>query len=165
MRYAISTLIFLAVACGQRAPETASGTDDPGSATPTSGPAVPAAPAGPRVEQDSFVLEAVANAAGYTAGQASTVTIRLLPRGGWHVNQDFPVQVDLHAPAELGLAKAQLLRADAAAFDEQQFRFDAALTPVAAGPRTLGATVNFAICTDENCLPQRVELALPLEVH
>jgi len=124
----------------------------------------PAEPAGPRVERESFLLEAKPNGT-YAVGQAGSVTIEITPRSGWHVNMDFPTDVELSGGAELGFAKPRLARADAAAFEEQRVRFDAALTPTTAGARTASAVVHFATCNAETCLPQEAHLALPIEIR
>lgn len=125
----------------------------------------PAAPAGPRVESESFVLVATPNTAGYASGQANSVGIELTPRNGWHVNMDFPTEVEVTSGGDLGVAKARLARADAAAFEEQRVRFDAALTPTAAGARSFDAVVRFAMCNADACLPQEAHLALPIVVR
>lgn len=125
----------------------------------------PPEPAGPRVERDSFVLAATPSEAGYASGQAGVVAIELTPRAGWHVNVGFPTSVDLEGAAELGFAKPRLERADAVAFEEQRMRFEAAITPTAAGARTVDATVHFAMCTEETCVPQDVRLSLPIVVR
>lgn len=164
MRRTMLLGLVLAVGCGSKAAEESAPVAAPAVA-PVVAEAPPEEPAGPRVEQESFVLEATPNTTGYTSGQAGRFSIRLEPRNGWHVNQDFPVEIVLEAPAELGLAKTRLARADAAVFDELQFRYDIDLTPSAAGQRTATADVRFAICTDENCLPQSARLALALDVH
>lgn len=122
-------------------------------------------PAGPRVESESFVLVATPTDSGYTAGQAGTIGIELTPRNGWHVNMDFPTEVEVTTGAPLGVAKARLARADAAAFEEQRVRFDAALTPPAAGAQTFDAIVRFAMCNADACLPQEAHLALPIVVR
>lgn len=124
----------------------------------------PAAPAGPRAEAEGFVLESVAPT-GAQVGSAAALQIKLQTRGGWHVNMEFPPSIELQAPATLGLAKTSLARADAAEYDETHFRFDAPITPTGAGASEVRASVNFAICTDENCLPQSVELAFPVRVQ
>lgn len=156
--------IVIAMGCGGSEQEPAVAPNEPvAQGTPPA--AEPEPPATPRVEVESYVLDLSADEAGYQAGQAGAVHVRLVPRNGWHVNQDFPVAITLEAPSEVGLAKTQLARADAAAFSEQEFRFDVALTPTAAGTRELRADVRFAICTDENCLPQSARLALPVVVR
>lgn len=157
--------LLLSAGCGSHSNDAPANPAPAPSEPPAAPVAAPAAPAGPRIEQESFVLEATPDAAGYIAGQAGRFSIRLEPRNGWHVNQEFPVEIVLDAPAELGVAKSRLARADAAAFDERQFRYDVAFTPSAAGQRTVGADVRFAICTDENCLPQSARLALAVDVR
>ena len=52
----------------------------------------------PSVDDTSFHL-ALESQPTYTSGQAGTVQLVLEARGGYHVNEDYPLRVDLKAPA------------------------------------------------------------------
>lgn len=123
----------------------------------------PAEPAGPRLARDQFNLEAATDGP-LRVGQLGQVKITLTGRNGWHVNQDYPVSVELTAPASVSLAKARLERADATAFDQTHFEFSAPVTPSAAGDAEIRAVVSFAVCTDANCAPYTETLALAAPV-
>jgi hypothetical protein len=151
-------LALLLAACGNSGHATPP-TPDPVPSTDNT----PTGPAGPSVTRDQFELVAATDGP-LTAGQLGQVKITLRGRNGWHVNQDFPVSVDLTAPATVALAKARLERADATAFDETHFEFSAPVTPSAAGTAALRATVSFAVCTDANCAPYTENLALDAPV-
>jgi hypothetical protein len=101
----------------------------------------------------------------YAAGTAATFAIALTPSEGWHVNQEYPMRVELTAPAGIALAKAELAREDAAEFVEERARFDVGFTPSAAGEHRVTAKVDFAVCTDQNCVPDERTLALVLPVQ
>lgn len=166
----VGIVIVLAAACGGgndsgAGAGTASGSGAAPATPPSPPPAAPAAPAGPRVDRDNFQLSAAADGAALHAGQLGQVKIALTARNGWHVNQDFPVSVEVSGPASLSFPKARLERADAAAFDEAHFEFQVPVTPGAAGEQELRAKVAFAICTETNCLPQEEQLALRVAVQ
>jgi len=134
---------------------------------PAPAAAAPAAkkvePPQPAIEDTTFRL-ALTGARDYEAGRAGTVALTLEARGGYHVNQDYPIRVDLKAPPGVKLEKATLGRPDAAEFSEAQARFD---LPFAAeqGAHDLTATVDFAVCTKDTCVPDQRTVALSLAVR
>jgi len=127
-------------------------------------PTAVGAPAGAVVEDEAFELRAAATGP-YQNGQLGQFAITLTPRGEWHVNEEFPISVELTAPSEVGVAKSTLERGDAAEFGEQRARFDVPFTPTAAGEHRVEANVSFAVCTPENCIPDERTLALVLPVE
>ena len=54
---------------------------------------------------------------------------------------------------------------DAAQFDEKKARFDVPFTAKSAGDHKIMANVKFAVCTDENCVPDERDLALAVAVN
>lgn len=156
-------------ACGGRsdAPEApssaAQANPQPTPAVPTPPPS-PATPAGPVVTDTGFELRAAATGP-FQVGQASSVSITLTPRSNYHVNQEYPIHVTLHAPAAVALQKTDLTRADALDFGEQVARFSVPFTPSAAGQHAVDADVDFAVCTPENCMPDRRTVRLALAVQ
>lgn len=124
----------------------------------------PTAEATDTVQDTGFVLHATSSGP-YHAGAAGTFGIALTARGNYHVNQEYPIKVTLHAPAGVALAKPELARADATHFDEHTAEFAAGFTPGAAGNPRVTADVDFAVCTPENCMPdsRTVAIALPVQ--
>lgn len=166
-------LLFLAGACGDE--DETSGTVEqtpPEEVAPPAGEqAAEKAPAaelptevGPVVTDDAFELRAAATGP-YQQGQLGQFAITLTPRGEWHVNEEYPISVELEAPEEVGLPKPELERSDAAEFGEERARFDVPFTPTAAGEHRVQANVSFAVCTPENCIPDERTLALVLPVQ
>jgi hypothetical protein len=101
----------------------------------------------------------------YAAGELGSFGIVLAPRGEWHVNQEYPIHVELAAADGVTLPKTELERVDAAEFAEAGARFDVPFTAAAAGSPRVAAKVSFAMCTEENCMfeEQTVALALPVQ--
>ena len=124
----------------------------------------PEQPAGPLVEDPRFELRATAEAQ-YPAGQLGRFGITLTGRDGWHVNQDYPTAITLRAPSAVTFPKDRLEKTDAAEFTEPRARFDVPFTPGAAGEHRCTAEVDFAICTDETCIPVQRTLAVVLPVQ
>jgi hypothetical protein len=126
--------------------------------------AKPAA-AGPKIETGSFLLEVTPAQPSYTAGTPGEVEIALESRGEWHVNEEYPIRVDLKAPSGLAIPKPELVKADAKEFTDEKVRFLAAVEPSAAGEHEVTCDVSFALCTEENCILERRTLAMKLEVE
>jgi hypothetical protein len=156
----VLTLLCL-VACGGESKPA-----EPASAAPVAAPVAPAEPtkpAGPVVEENIFRI-AFEEAKPYTAGQPGELKVVIEPRGGYHINQDYPTRIDLKAPAAVKLAKPSLGKGDAAAFGEQNARFDVGFT-ADKGSHDLSATVDFAVCTAETCVPEQRTIAIALNVQ
>jgi hypothetical protein len=144
------------------------GSDSPASAAPAApapAPKAPAAPPAPTpvVEDTSFRL-AFEKPGALSAGQPGTVQVVLESKGGYHVNQDYPIRVDLKAPEGVKLSKASLAKPDAKAFSEQSARFDVGFT-ADKGTHDVQATVDFAVCTAETCVPDQRTIAIALDVQ
>lgn len=167
-------LLLCSVACGPSgtpnsgaAPAATPPPQNPPAAPPPAAPSAPpqavAAPTD-RVDDPSFELAARPTGP-YAAGKLGSFAISLTPRGKYHVNQDYPVSISLHAEEGLTLPKAELAKGDAATFGEKLARFDVPFTAAKAGAHHVEAKVRFAVCTPENCVPDERMLALNLPVQ
>lgn len=133
--------------------------------TPAKPTANPDEPAGPRIETGSFLLEVASVRPKYSVGKTGEVTIELEGRGEWHVNQDYPIRVELQAGPEAGLQQKELVKEDAKEFNEDRVRFVAGLAPAKAGDHEVTCDVSFAMCTDENCVLENRTLAMQVKVE
>jgi len=135
---------------------------DPG---PAEQPAVePPAEPTEVVREAAFELRA-SSSGPYRVGEVGQFAVTLTPRGVWHVNQEFPTTVEVTPPAAIVVPKPALEREDAAELTEQRARFDVSFTPAAAGQHRVTAEVSFAVCTEENCIPDQRTLAVSLPVE
>jgi hypothetical protein len=125
----------------------------------------PDEPAGPSVETGSFLLAVTPTEPGYSIGHTGDVEIALEGRGDWHVNQEYPIRVDLKAGSGVALQKTELLKEDAKEFGEKKVRFLAGVQPSSAGEHELSCDVSFAMCTEENCILERRTVAMQLRVE
>lgn len=173
MIMAVVCSLSLATACGED--EEAAGGDDTQAATDETGgedttaeepeePEEPEAPPGPVAEDPTYELRATA-AGPYTAGSEASFQIQLTPRGEYHVNQDFPMEIALSGPDGVTLPGDTLGNGDAAEFTEETARFDVPFTAAAAGEHTVTAEVDFAVCTPQACFPEHRTLALAVAVN
>jgi hypothetical protein len=169
------TLGMMACACGgnkEAAAEPAQAAHEPAAPAPAAKVAEPGAvavaavpknAAPSSIEEAGFSLK-LAEAGPYKAGELARVVLQIEPRGVFHINQEYPVEVTLTGDTETKFPKANLERGDAAQFDEKKARFDVPFTPAAAGDHKLMANVKFAVCTAENCVPDERDLALAVAV-
>jgi hypothetical protein len=130
-------------------------------------PAEPKAdePAGPKIETGAFLLAVAPAQPKYSAGKAGELEIALESRGDWHVNQEYPIRVDIEAAPGVAIPKAELVKDDAKEFGEQKVRFLAPIEPTTAGKHEVTCDVSFAMCTEENCILEKRTVAMELEVQ
>jgi len=122
-------------------------------------------PAGPTIETGSFLLAVAPAQPKYAAGKPGQLEIALESRGEWHVNQEYPIRVDIKAPDGVVLPKAELVKDDAKEFGDDKVRFLARVEPSAAGKHEVTCDVSFAMCTEENCILEKRTVAMELEVQ
>jgi hypothetical protein len=161
--------LALAFGCGGKSTESAVAATAPVQPAPGPVPAEPIAPVPPSaapssIEEASFALR-LAEAGPYKAGELGRVVLQIEPRGKFHINQEYPVEIALSGTADTSFPKATLMRPDAAEFGEKKARFEVPFTAKTTGDHKLLANVKFAVCTDENCVPDERNLALALAVN
>lgn len=111
---------------------------------------------------DGFVITA-STPEQAVAGAPVAVDLVLTPAGGYKVNDEYPIAVEIAAPADVAVAKAKLVKADAKVHHDKA-AFHITLTPRAAGAKLVGLKLKFALCTDTTCEPRKHEVALKLDV-
>lgn len=153
-------------ACGGKPAEPAPPPPAPAvAAAPSAVAAEPVAGAAPSsIEEASFALR-LAEAGPYKAGELGRVVLQIEPRGKFHINQEYPVEIALSGTPDTTFPKTTLMRPDAAEFDENKARFEVPFTVKSAGDHKLSCNVKFAVCTDENCVPDERDLSLALAVN
>ncbi len=141
------------------------GAEPPATGTGTRETSPPPAPAEARAVWDEPSFELRAEAPGpFTAGTEGHFTIRLTPRGHYHVNQQYPMSVTLTGPAPVTFPSATVTAEHAETFTEQLAQFDVPFT-AEAGAHHITALVDFAVCTPEACMPDTRTVAIDLSVN
>lgn len=155
---------LLAVACGSGEEASAGEGTSPPETTATPPETAPAAPAEARPSWAEAGFELGSTTTGpFQAGQEGHFDIRLAATGNYHVNQDYPISVQITGPDGVTLPRATLARPEAAEFTETVARFEVPFT-ASAGHHELRALVDFAVCTPESCMPDTRTLAIALDV-
>ncbi|MCC7535576.1 MAG: hypothetical protein IT379_05160 [Deltaproteobacteria bacterium] len=127
-------------------------------------PSPPAGAAGARFEDPTFLLQATPGGP-HAVNSPATFEISLVPRGAYHVNTEYPMKITLTPPAGVSAPRPVLQVADAAELTQTRARFSVPFTASAAGEHRMLARVEFAVCTDENCIPDERTLAVVLPVR
>lgn len=138
--------------------------EPPPSSEPPPTSAAPAAEARAVWDEPSFELRSDAPGP-YAAGSEGHFTIRLTPRGNYHVNQDYPLSITLTGPAGVTFPHPTVTADQAQTMTEQLASFDVPFTAGAAGTQHVTALVDFAVCTPEACMPDTRTVAVDLAVN
>lgn len=156
---------FVAVACSGGSSDTPATDPPPSSAVADPPPPSSAVPAEARAVWDEPSFELRADAPGpYAAGTEGHFTIRLTPRGNYHVNQDYPLSITLTGPDGMTFPHPTVTAAEAETMTEQLASFSVPFTS-AAGAQHVTALVDFAVCTPEACMPDTRTVAIDLSVN
>jgi hypothetical protein len=91
---------------------------------------------------------------GVKKGKATKATVKMVPKGEWHMNMEFPTSLTLTAAEDVKLSKGKLKAADAKTLDEHKgAEFEVEFTPTKAGKGEVDAKIKFAICIESACSP------------
>ena len=170
-------VLMLAAGCSKK-----SASADPGPASPPPGgaatsdkPVEAKAPAGKPADDernhlhpDEGTLEI--GSAEVKPGAEATVSLKVTPAAGFHVNTDFPIKLTLEAPpAGVTLAKAELVaggkdkaQGDASALSEKTIAFDVKATPAAAGSYEIKGMFKFGVCDEQSCHAKRQPVTIAI---
>jgi hypothetical protein len=111
------------------------------------------------VEGPGFVLDVTPASADVASGTASTATVTIKPTAGFHVNKDYPIELDVTPNDAVTIANASQTADDAKKLDETEADFAVSYTPKAAGAQKVLASIQFAVCTPKSCNPKKEMLS------
>jgi hypothetical protein len=117
----------------------------------------------PRVDRDHFIAE-LKSVGTAKAGQKSTVEVVIEPKGAYKINDKYPTKLSLKETQGIAFEKA-VLRKEDGKFSDKKGTFRVSFTPAAAGKTTVRGKLSMSVCSDENCLMEKVELALDVDVQ
>lgn len=109
-----------------------------------------------------YAIEKSATAA--TIGAASTASVSVVGKNGWHVNAEAPITLTLVAEPGVALAKGKLTRGDLAASSLERARFDIAFTPSTPGTKKITGDARFVMCQEQACKPVKESVILEVAV-
>lgn len=115
-------------------------------------------------ETENYIAE-IKTTGSYKAGAEGTVEVTLTPKGGYHTNAQYPYKFKLNDPAPEGVSypKPILQRADGS-FEEKKGSFKVPFTAAKAGNVTIAGVLSLSVCSDANCIMDKVPLDVAVEV-
>jgi len=117
----------------------------------------------PRAETDTYIAE-MKPAGSYAVGQLGTVDVTFTPRGGYHISAGLPYKFKAGDPPDgVTYPKTALSSADFDTSDGKgHFKFP--FVAAHAGRFTVGGTFSFSLCSEANCVMDKVDLEVPVDV-
>lgn len=181
MRPTLVALVAVALSgCNKEAPPTAEQPKAPDAEVrkdpSAADPAAPAAPVGAtpgapaaapqaassRVSESQFDV-AIAPTGTYQAGKEGTVEIVLEAKKPFHVNDQYPIKFKVKEGPGVKYAAA-VVDKDKAKLEAMKATMPVAFVPEAAGQHTVAGQLMFSVCTEENCLMEKRDLSLVVDV-
>ena len=144
------------------APADAKAADAKPGESPAPAPAAAGA-AKAKVSEDSYDLKLEPSGT-YKVGTAGAVQIVLDAKEPFKVNQEYPYSFALNEAPGVKFASMKVT-GDAVKLEKKRATMSVPFTPSEAGARTISGTFKFSVCTDEQCLIKKQELALAVSVE
>ncbi len=119
---------------------------------------------GPKSETENYIAEMKASG-DYKAGSEGLVEVTFATKGDYHINKQYPYKFKATDPAPEGLSfpKPILQRADGS-FEEKKGSFKVPFLVSKAGKATVSGTLSLSVCSDANCIMDKVPLELAVDV-
>jgi len=117
-----------------------------------------------KVEAEAYVVEMKATGP-YAAGKEGTVEITIEPRGAYHVNEQYPTKFKLVDPAPEGVTFPKaLLKKEDGTFSEKKGTFKVPFVAAKSGKAKVAGTLSISMCSASNCLMEKIDLELDVDV-
>ncbi|HEY8926934.1 MAG TPA: hypothetical protein VIU64_21270 [Polyangia bacterium] len=104
-------------------------------------------------------------AAPAVVGKPATVSVTVVGKNGWHVNEEAPITATVKADPGVTLPKPKLVRADLAESKKESARFDIPFSATEAGAKTITAQTRFVMCQEQACKPASETVAFNVDVQ
>ena len=117
-----------------------------------------------KVDADAYSVEIKASGT-YKAGSEGVAEITIVPKGDYHINDKFPIKFKATDPAPEGVkyTKAVLKREDGT-FEDKKGSLKVPFTATRAGKATVSGTLSISMCSSQNCLMEKLDLELTVDV-
>ena len=113
-------------------------------------------------DKDQYTVELRA-AGACKAGSECKVEVSLKSKGEFHINDKYPIKFKGREGQGLSYTKAVVPRDDGK-FAQKEGTLPIGFTPAKAGKAQVAGTFSFSVCTDANCLMEKVDLDLDVDV-
>jgi hypothetical protein len=138
-------------------------TEASASAAPNAQPERTEVARGAKAESDAYVAELKISGA-YKAGAEGIVELTLAPKGAYHVNDKYPIKWKAAETPSEGLTFPKpLMRREDGDVSDKGALFKVPFVAAKAGKAIVAGTFSFSVCSDANCLMEKVELEVEVE--
>lgn len=102
------------------------------------------------------------SAASTKVSTKSVAKVHVSPAKGYKMNLEYPTKVKLNAADGVTLEKTTLAKGDGK-IDVKGVDFEIAYTPDRAGKTTITGEIKFAVCTENDCIPQVEKISINVD--
>jgi hypothetical protein len=120
---------------------------------------------GAKIDSEQYTVEMKASGT-YKANQEGNVEIAITPKGDYKLNAKYPVKFKLTDPAPEGLRFPKpLLKREDGKFEDKKGSFTVPFVAARSGKATISGVLSVSVCTDKNCVMEKLELDLTVDVN
>jgi hypothetical protein len=98
------------------------------------------------------------------AGERAVVKVSVAPKGGFHVNTEYPVKLTIAPPDGVKLDKDKQTKDDAKRFEKAGLDFEVGFVAGGSGKKSFTGELKFAVCTDTECKPTTEKVSFDVDV-
>lgn len=142
---------------GQAAEPAAQEAEGPKTATEQTAPT----PAASSYEEDAFTLT-LSPPKAIVAGKEAEFVIELSARGGYKVNDEYPIKFQV-AEAKGVVAKKTTVRKEDGKVETKTAQLPVVVTVEKPGKATVAGKLSFSVCTEERCLIEKRDLSVSVD--
>jgi hypothetical protein len=158
------------IAVGEPAPGATGAVEerrpDPAAPAPTSaaGDSRTAEVTSPKVGEANFSVWMQA-AGKHKVGQQGTVEVVLIPKNGFHCNENYPYKIKLNDPPSGVSFPQAVVRKENMSVTPDRGVMRVPFVPTAAGDARISGKFSFSVCTSDQCLIDSRDLAIVVKVE
>lgn len=116
-----------------------------------------------KVDGEQYTVE-IKGRGEYKANEEGTVEVTLVPKGAYKINAQFPVKFKVSEGTEGVTYSKPLLKREDGSFDEKKGSFKVPFVASKAGKAKIGGVLSFSVCSDANCVMDKKELEVAVDV-
>ena len=117
-----------------------------------------------KVDADAYTVE-VKTTGAYTANQEGAVEIAIVPKGDYHINDKFPIKFKATDPAPEGIRYPKpVLKREDGSFEDKKGSLKVPFVATRSGKAKVSGVLSISMCSDKNCLIEKLDLDLDVDV-
>jgi hypothetical protein len=119
---------------------------------------------GPKIDSDNYLVE-LKSAGEYKVNQEGSVELTVTPKGDYHINEKYPIKFKLTDPAPEGVKYPKgILKREDGTFSDKKGSLKVPFVGTRAGKATVSGVLSVSVCSEKNCLVEKLDLDLDVDV-